>query len=1606
MTIYLTCAIDLAGNIGENVSHSLTVDMTRPGIAAAGPSGTFHVPLSWIELTFTEPIDMALIDLDLIAPSGPVSDPAFEVVQLDDSAYRISFSPQFEDGRFDVTVWTTDLAGNAMTSSATVSFEQALPDLVALFQPLLSVDVLTRESVPLTVSVTNEGVGPSREGGVDRLYFSTDDSIDPDDQLLWQGVNQALQPGESYDRLLTVMIPDVTSDGPYYLLWQADADDAVAESASTNNVSLVQINVTPTSELTLVDFHYDPMDAIVGESIQLHAMVRNGGPVVSPASVVAFYVGDPALADQPVAVAAVPPLRTSGTYVVGDAVWDSDGTVPGNLVIYAVLDPAGNVLEADINDNIRARSIQFGRPDLTTTWLWPDELEAGGDVELVLEINNRGNRTAVDPSFDLGLSWPDGISLTSTDPLPDGPDGWWTWSELQPGATATITLQLSLDHLASGEFTVSGTMSYSDRAAQTYDPLSVELPLVITVDHTPPALLGQISPARAAGNVADFAVEADEPLSATPTVRAHDADNHELPVSFVDEVSGVFHFQVDLTSAVDGAVRVAATAHDQVGNLARVNAALFVDRTAPAFSTSLENSLLALGTTSVDLIASEILSGPPTFHVTDASGQAIAATLPIRSGSGYRVQLSVDENTASGPATFVIDGRDLAGNVGTRFGQFYVDNAAPQFNVSVADLMGVGTFPIVVAAVEIPAELPIVTAISANGTAIELGAPSYDGTSYTYPLHTRPETANGPASVQVSVRDAAGNVGTRSYVTIVDTVKPELDLVVTPDPPLGGSSIQIEITSNESLQGIPAVVASRDGQTPLPLSDATQIGDHYQWTCQADSLSVIMVTATDLAGNIRQLIRTFADVAIARDALTLSAVPGVGNDVTASVTVTNTGLARVENVLVRFYDGPQLPVAQLGAEQSVSLDPGETTTVQVIWPAERQGPKAAIFVAIDPDRTLPETDETNNIALRGPVLISPTLPHRTYLLSDLPSEVWAVPYDSTDLRLLTGEESAVYVGVENEDGDVIVPWQPAAYDPVDSRFEFLFDPATVVSPGNYNLVFQAAGSGFAPAVKRSPIQVIRDFSLEIQTDAIAYERGAPVTISGHASNVDGSPLEDLPISVVVSAQYGVRQFSLVTNSQGGFSWAYQPADLEAGAFSVTASATQGEIKRSSETATFEIRGLYLQAPRATAPMYAGDQRTLTYTIRNVGTQPITGLSVVLEDLGGDGSLNSQLNLSPTAIDLAAGQVTTVEVVLTAGQQLGTRQVAVLVTDEQGSLERATLEVEIRGRTPFIQFDPPQLETVSPVGGTQTREITVRNTGWYDVNDVVLDLSNPTWVSIAGVEPAGGILAGLKGLSDEGFGLFDKYSVLGRVGLDGDVFQIGSELSITAPATGELFLRINEADSGLSDNRGFLPVRVHRQSGERLSEYLLAPDDPWQASGAIVVSGQKLRITADGVWETATGITRDADGNGAIRFSVAWEPNDPALVDGQPKDWTAVLSGTNIGTQEMQFRSWVTAAVESSAAIAITDPIGQPIPGASVTLYSQHPDPETRSFPIYRLNTDVDGLAAFVQLRPDPTDTLFQPTNIRGTLACCPSATASNTSRASRCNPMSSPSNGL
>ncbi|MCX6925709.1 MAG: hypothetical protein NT154_21230, partial [Verrucomicrobia bacterium] len=228
--------------------------------------------------------------------------------------------------------------------------------------------------------VTNQGVGAAMPGWQDRLYFSTNATLDSTVTAIYSGYEwDSVPPGTAYWRTNGARAP-VTSSGTYYFIFAADADNSLYESNFVNNTLAVPVT-----------FHIDPPDlapvllsapgAVTGPpnpTLTFSYAVTNQGEGVAIGS---DYWGDQAfISTRPVLDGSEIPL-TSGYY--GQS-WLETGPVAAhrtywrtrtvqvlvftNGIYYLIFNAnaGGELFESNATNNVLAVPIAFNvqNPDL------------------------------------------------------------------------------------------------------------------------------------------------------------------------------------------------------------------------------------------------------------------------------------------------------------------------------------------------------------------------------------------------------------------------------------------------------------------------------------------------------------------------------------------------------------------------------------------------------------------------------------------------------------------------------------------------------------------------------------------------------------------------------------------------------------------------------------------------------------------------------------------------------------------------------------------------------------------------------------------------------------------------------------------------------------------------------------------------------------------------------------------------------------------------------------------------------------------------------------------------------------------------------------------
>ena len=212
-------------------------------------------------------------------------------------------------------------------------------------------------------NVVNRGTITVTETYTDRIYLSTDQTLDAADTLLGSshGHTADLVSNGTHANSQAVTIPGGAAPGNYFILVQADALGAVSESNEGNNITAAALTVTvSTRDLVIENLALSLASVAPGGSTAASHNVANRGTVTVTATYTdriylstdqAYDAADILLGSSHGHTADLAP---NATHSNSQAVTIPAGTVPGNYFILVRADALGTVAESDEGNNVTA----------------------------------------------------------------------------------------------------------------------------------------------------------------------------------------------------------------------------------------------------------------------------------------------------------------------------------------------------------------------------------------------------------------------------------------------------------------------------------------------------------------------------------------------------------------------------------------------------------------------------------------------------------------------------------------------------------------------------------------------------------------------------------------------------------------------------------------------------------------------------------------------------------------------------------------------------------------------------------------------------------------------------------------------------------------------------------------------------------------------------------------------------------------------------------------------------------------------------------------------------------------------------------------------------
>jgi len=415
---------DLQGLDVEAFTGHFVVDKKGPRVVAQVPATETVPPFDHVTFTFTEPIRSGSVGIDDVVaftgPGGVDLRPQITSVTVSGNEVTVRFTAQTTAGDYVMIggPQIEDLHGNPMDQDddgisgeatddqyrATVTLRS--PDLIVQTVSVTPDPAVFGQEAQVTYTVQNVGDGAATVPYGDRVYFSTDNALDPATDTLLATVPAGdvdpIPAGGSYTNTANVQLP-LNADlngGTFYFFVEANGTAQLLEPDRTNNVLGIAHNVVlPALPDLVVDAMTHPTLGVTGERFDVELTVRNQGTgaATGPFVTQVFLSADgtlngATLLGSLVRSADLPAGETlSGTVsVVMPAVAD------GDYRLVAVVDANNNVFEHTHEDNntfVSPNLIATAHPDLVITdfTVPPDQIVANpATVPVTFTVTNQG----------------------------------------------------------------------------------------------------------------------------------------------------------------------------------------------------------------------------------------------------------------------------------------------------------------------------------------------------------------------------------------------------------------------------------------------------------------------------------------------------------------------------------------------------------------------------------------------------------------------------------------------------------------------------------------------------------------------------------------------------------------------------------------------------------------------------------------------------------------------------------------------------------------------------------------------------------------------------------------------------------------------------------------------------------------------------------------------------------------------------------------------------------------------------------------------------------------------------------------------------------------
>ncbi len=388
------------------------------------------------------------------------------------------------------------------------------PDLVV---SAVTSPVTAAAGGPIVVTDTTMNRGGGNAGpSTTSFYLSTNVALDGSDILLGSRTVDALAANASSSATTTLTVPPGTPAGAYFVIVQADATNAVAESVETNNTRFgTQTLVGPDLAVGKITV---PAIGGAGSAIVISDTTQNKGAAASPASTTGFYLSTNFVLDSSdvfIGGRSVPPLDAGAGDTATTTLTLPASLATGSYQIIARADDSNAVAEASETNNVLfSATIRVG-PDLTVTSTTAPAIGgSGGSIVVTDTTKNVGGGAVGASTTGLYLStspiFSASATLLGTRPVPP----------LAPAASDTASTAVILpSNLAPGTYYVLASADVPGQVVETNETNNASFGAAVRIgpDLMESALTAPTSAARGSSVTANDTVSNQGGGSAPPS---------------------------------------------------------------------------------------------------------------------------------------------------------------------------------------------------------------------------------------------------------------------------------------------------------------------------------------------------------------------------------------------------------------------------------------------------------------------------------------------------------------------------------------------------------------------------------------------------------------------------------------------------------------------------------------------------------------------------------------------------------------------------------------------------------------------------------------------------------------------------------------------------------------------------------------------------------------------------------------------------------------------------------------------------------------------------------------------------------------------------------